>query len=445
MPTPLQSSSELDPPTAGPDSLPAPGAAGAGEELRFARTLVNGFLGNVPYCVYFKNRQGQFIALSQSMAVLFRAKDVKEIEGRTDFDYFSEAHARSALEDEQRIMKTGKPVIGKLEKETWPDGRVTWALTSKLPLRDAKGEIIGTFGLSKDMTREVANKAALESARRDLMDASRVAGMAEVATDVLHSVGTVLSSLNVSASVIAMRLHHFKTNSLAKLSALLDEHKGDLAEFLTNDPRGRRVVEFLESLARHYQEEHSHLLHEITLLQKDVDQIKETVAMQQAYAATAGVVEPFDPVGLMEDSLRMNLGARDRNEVSIVREFQAVPQIMAERRKVLQIVANLILNARHALHTRNAGDRVIRIRIEKGAEGRVRITVQDNGAGISRENLVRIFQHGFTTKAHGHGFGLHTSILAAREMGGTLTAQSDGPGAGAAFTLELPAAVAAAA
>jgi signal transduction histidine kinase len=445
MPTPFQSSPELDILKAGPDSPAAPGPAGPGEELRIARALVNGFMANVPYCVYFKNRQSQFIALSQSMAALFRVKDAKEVVGRTDFDFFTEQHARSALADEQQIMKTGKPVIGKLEKESWPDGRVTWALTSKLPLRDAGGEIIGTFGLSKDMTREAVNKTALENARRDLMDASRVAGMAEVATDVLHSVGTVLSSLNVSASVIAMRLHHFKTDSLAKLSALLNEHKGDLAEFLTNDPRGRRVIEFLESLDRHYQEEHSHLLHEIALLQKDVDQIKETVAMQQAYAATAGVVEPFDPVGLVEDSLRMNLGARDRNEVSIVREFQAVPQIMAERRKVLQIVANLILNARHALNARGAGEKHMTIRVENGGEGRVRFVVRDNGTGISPENLVRIFQHGFTTKAHGHGFGLHTSILAAREMGGSLTAHSDGPGTGATFTLELPAAVAAAA
>ena len=200
MPTPFQSSPELDILKAGPDSPAAPGPAGPGEELRIARALVNGFMANVPYCVYFKNRQSQFIALSQSMAALFRVKDAKEVVGRTDFDFFTEQHARSALADEQQIMKTGKPVIGKLEKESWPDGRVTWALTSKLPLRDAGGEIIGTFGLSKDMTREAVNKTALENARRDLMDASRVAGMAEVATDVLHSVGTVLSSLNVSAS-----------------------------------------------------------------------------------------------------------------------------------------------------------------------------------------------------------------------------------------------------
>jgi signal transduction histidine kinase len=445
MPTPFRFTQELDNPEGVPDPFQAPGTKGPEEELRLTRALVNGFLGNVPYFVYFKNCQSQFMALSQSMAVFFGVKDVKEVVGKTDFDFFAKDHAQQAFDDEQQIIQTGKPVIGKLEKETWPDGRVTWALSSKLPLRDSGGAIIGTFGLSKDMTQAVATKTALENARKDLMDASRVAGMAEVATDVLHSVGTVLSSLNVSASVIAMRLRHFKADSLAKLSALLGEHKDDLAGFLTNDPRGRRVIDFLDTLARHYQEEHSHLLHEITLLQKDVDHIKEIVAMQQAYAATAGVVEPFDPVKLMEDSLRMNLGARDNAEVSVVREFQAVPPVMAERRRVLQILTNLILNARHAVDERAAGEKALKVRIENGAKGCVRFVIQDNGTGITPENLLRIFQHGFTTKAHGHGFGLHSSILAAKEMGGTLTARSDGPGTGATFTLELPAAIAAAA
>ena len=445
MPTPIPFPKKPDLPAARPDATRAPDAIGLAEELRTTRALANGFLGNVPYYVYFKNRQSQFIAISQSMAGLFGAKDAKEVEGRTDFDFFSEDHARPAFEDEQEIIRTGKPVIGKLEKETWPDGRVTWALSTKLPLRDSKGAIIGTFGISKDMTQSVATKVALENARKELMDASRVAGMAEVATDVLHSVGTVLSSLNVSASVIAMRLRHFKADSLTKLSALLDEHRNDLAGFLTNDPRGRRVVEFLDSLACHYQEEHSHLLKEVALMQRDVDQIKEIVSMQQAYAATAGVVESFDPVKLMEDTLRMNMGARDGNEVQIVREFNAVPPIMAERRRALQILTNLLLNAKQALHARAAGEKVLKLRIENGTEGCVRFVVQDNGTGISQENLRKIFQHGFTTKAGGHGFGLHSSILAAKEMGGALTAESDGPGTGATFVLELPAEIAVAA
>jgi PAS domain S-box-containing protein len=410
--------------------------------LRVARAIVDGFLGNVPYSVYFKDRRSRFIANSQSQAAQFGVKDVKEVQGKTDFDFFTEFHARQAFDDEQQIIRTGKPVIGKLEKEVWPDGRVTWALSTKLPLREASGAIIGTFGLSRDVTKSVEAKAALESARKDLMDASRVAGMAEVASDVLHRVGNLLSSLHVSASMITTRLRHLKADSLAKLSALLVEHKDDVAGFLTNDPRGRRVVEFLDSLDRHYREDHAHLLGEISMLQKDIDHIKEIVAMQQAYAATSGVVEPFDPVKVMEDSIRMNLGARDASNVTIVREFQAVPEIMAERRRVLQILTHLILNAKQALEVRGAGEKELRTKIENAAEGRVRFIVQDNGCGISSENLARVFQHAFTTKPHGGGFGLHSAVLAAKEMGGTLVANSDGPGTGATFTLELPASVA---
>src|SRR5208283_690211 len=139
MPEPIQIPPAADPAKAGLGVRPSPGAGGSGEELRLARVLVNGFLANIPYSVYFKDRQGRFIANSQSQASQFGVKDVNEVKGKTDFDFFAEAHARPSFDDEQEIIKTGKPIIGKLEKETWPDGRVTWALTTKLPLRDANG------------------------------------------------------------------------------------------------------------------------------------------------------------------------------------------------------------------------------------------------------------------------------------------------------------------
>ncbi len=279
---------------------------------------------------------------------------------------------------------------------------------------------------------------ALEKARRDLMDASRLAGMAEVATGVLHNVGNVLNSLNVSASVVADGLRQSKTASLEKLGALLREHTADLGDFLTRDPKGKLVPEFLESLARHFSEERGRLLQEVESLQKNIDHIKEIVSMQQAYATTIGVVEPHDPVALMEDSILMNAGALLRHDVKIVRDFKPVPPVLAEKGKVLQILINLIRNSKYALDEKGHADKVMTLRIGPGPGDTVRITVEDNGVGIPPENLNRIFEHGFTTRVRGHGFGLHSSALAAREMHGSLTAHSDGAGMGAAFVLELP-------
>ncbi|HZP59577.1 MAG TPA: ATP-binding protein, partial [Opitutaceae bacterium] len=340
--------------------------------------------------------------------------------------------------DEQRIIRTGEGIVGKLEKETWPDGHVTWVLTSKVPLRDREGNIIGTFGISKDVTASKEMELALEKARRELMDASRLAGMAEVATGVLHNVGNVLNSLNVSASVVADGLRQSKTDSLVKLGALLREHSGNLGDFLTRDSKGKLVPEFLESLARHFSEERTRLLGELASLQKNIDHIKEIVSMQQAYATTIGVVEPHDPVSLMEDSILMNAGALLRHDVKLIRDFKPVPPVLAEKGKVLQILINLIRNGKYALDEKGHADKMMTLRIAPGPKDTVRFTVEDNGVGIPAENLTRIFEHGFTTRVKGHGFGLHSSALAAREMHGSLIAESGGVGNGATFVLELP-------
>jgi len=407
------------------------------------RALVNGFLANVPDNVYFKDRKSRFIAVSSSFARYFGRTSTAEFAGQTDFDLFPREHAQEAWEDEQRIIRTGEPVLGKLEKEAWKDGRVSWVLTSKLPLRDDQGAIIGTFGISKDVTAAKEMEGALEKARKEVMDASRLAGMAEVATGVLHNVGNVLNSLNVSATVIAAGLRQHKADSLARVCAMLDEHAGDLGHFLTADPRGKLVPDFLKSLSRHAGEEAARLLAEVESLQRNIEHIKEIVIMQQTYATMVGVLEPLDAAGLFEDSIRMNAAALARHNVTVVREFHPVAPVLAERGKVLQILINLIRNAKYALDEGREETRTLSVRLESGPGGTVRFVVADNGVGIPAENLTRIFAHGFTTRAHGHGFGLHSSALAAKELHGSLTVQSDGPGTGATFTLELPAAASA--
>ncbi len=402
------------------------------------RMLLNAFLEGIPDRIFFKDRESRFIAVSASMVQMFGQASAERVLGRTDFDFFTEAHARPAYEDEQAVMRTGKPIVSKLEKEVWPDGRVTWAVTSKLPLRNEHGEIVGTFGISKDVTQTKHTEAELEKAQRELMDASRMAGMAEVATGVLHNVGNVLNSLNVSASVIATGLKHSKVDSLGRIAGLLREHEADLGQFLSTDPKGKRVPEFLSSLAQHTTEERDRLLQELTSLQQNIDHIKEIVAMQQAYATMVGVVEALDPVMLLEDSLRMNAGALVRHDVRVVRDYERVPNVVGEKAKVLQILINLIRNAKYACDEGGAADKFMTLQLRSANPGYVQLIVQDNGIGIPAQNLDRIFQHGFTTRAAGHGFGLHSAAVAAREMKGSLTVKSDGPGTGATFTLELP-------
>jgi len=160
--------------------------------------------------------------------------------------------------------------------------------------------------------------------------------------------------------------------------------------------------------------------------------------MQQGYARVSQALEPLAAAELLEDALRMNRASLDRHRVRVERDFQDVPPVIVDKHKVLQILINLIRNAKYALDEGGSPEKCLKLRIYMNGSARVKIIVSDNGVGISHENLNRIFQHGFTTRRDGHGFGLHSGAIAAKELGGELMVQSDGPGQGATFTLELP-------
>ncbi|HMJ92096.1 MAG TPA: ATP-binding protein, partial [Candidatus Acidoferrum sp.] len=312
---------------------------------------------------------------------------------------------------------------------------VSWVLTSKMPYRDKLGAIIGTFGISKDITSLKKAESELESAHRQLIDASRRAGMAEVATGVLHNVGNVLNSVNVSTTVITDSVRQSKVSSVQKLAQWL--HKETSNSGPAADAKGEQLRSYVTKLAEHLETEQRTLLGELNLLCSHVEHMKEIVAMQQTYAKVSGVNEPLTPSSLVEDAIRMNSAALSRHDVHVTREFHEAPRVMVDRHKVLQILINLISNAKYALDAGCPEKKNLIIRIRE-ANNRVAISLIDNGNGIATENLTRIFQHGFTTRKTGHGFGLHSSALAARELGGSLHGYSDGVGCGATFVLELP-------
>jgi PAS domain S-box-containing protein len=406
-------------------------------ELNQERRLLRALMDKSDDCIYFKDAQSRFIRCSANFAKLFNVQSAEDLIGRCDADFFASEHAREAFEDEQKIIRTGKAMLGKMERESWPDGHVTWALTSKWPLWNEAGETIGTFGISKDVTAIKETEAKLEQMHKQLMQASLQAGMAEVATSVLHNVGNVLNSVNVSGSLITETLQNSKVANLARAVALMRAHEPDLGNFLANDPKGKQLLDYLGNLATNLEQDRQDCLREAGGLVNNIIHIKEIVAMQQGYVKALGVVETVKVTDLVEDAIRMNDGAMIRHSVKVVREFAEVPPILAEKHKILQILVNLIRNAKYACDEAGRSDKQITLRIT-GGEKCVKISVIDNGIGIPPENLQRIFNHGFTTRKEGHGFGLHTSANAAKEMGGNLLVSSAGVGQGAEFSLELP-------
>ncbi len=283
--------------------------------------------------------------------------------------------------------------------------------------------------------------AELQETQDRLVTAARLAGIAEVATNILHNVGNVLNSINVSADVIGAKLRASKAGGLTRAVSLMDEHARDLGEFLAHDAKGRLLHTYLRDLGTVLEAEHESMSTELEALCKSVDHVKNVVATQQSYANAPRVVEFLDVGDLTRDALRMCSAALARHNIQIVNNVTRLPVIALDSNRMLQILVNLIGNAKQAFE--NVTDRspcvTLAADIEEARDAKVlRVTVTDNGEGIAPQNLTRIFSHGFTTRQNGHGFGLHSCVLAAQEMGGTLTARSDGPGRGAAFVLQVP-------
>ncbi len=318
------------------------------------------------------------------------------------------------------------------------DGRTAWIRESGTVLME-KGQPIVLRGIFQDITRQKFDAEQLDHLNRQLIDASRTAGMAEVATGVLHNVGNVLNSVGVSATSVGDRLRSSKISQLRKVTALLREQNGQLSEFLTRDPKGKLIPQYLSTVGDDLAAEQEQLIAKMALVGDHIEHIKEIVAMQQNYARVSGVYETVATERLVEDALRLNVAAFERHHIRLVREFdENTPSISVDRHKCLQILINLIRNGKYAMEEVQDREKRMLIRITAGSPDHVKIVVSDNGIGIAPEHVTKIFNRGFTTKKDGHGFGLHSGANAAKEMGGSLTARSDGPGQGAEFTLELP-------
>jgi len=297
--------------------------------------------------------------------------------------------------------------------------------------------VAGFVGTITDITDLITAQAALEQTHKDLVGASRQAGMAEVATSVLHNVGNVLNSVNVSATLLHDRIKQFRVAPLSRVAAMLQEQGEELGSFITADERGKRIPEYLAQLALQLAADQEAALAELASLVENIEHIKEIVRMQQGYAKLSGVTEIVTIADLVEASLRMTAATFACRGVALVREFDEVPLITVDKNRVVQILVNLVKNAKHACDDSLRTDKRVTVRISQSPVG-VSVVVTDNGVGILPENMTRIFSHGFTTRKNGHGFGLHSGALAAQELGGSLTVASDGPGCGATFTLQLP-------
>ena len=294
--------------------------------------------------------------------------------------------------------------------------------------------------LQVEMSERIKAQAERESLHQQLVQASRQAGMADVASSVLHNVGNVLTSINVSTDILLKTLKKPMVGDVCRIASMFHEHQNNLEAFLTQDSKGKQIPSYLGMVAESLTGSHQTIQSEIDSLVKKVDHIKQVIMSQQDIAHAGNIREAASVEDLMEQGLLMGMPEPEKYGIRVVREYAHVPAIMTDRHHVLQILVNVITNAKNAMveHPASSHCLTVRIVLPTDRTGYVRLEVADTGGGITAETLPRLFTQGFTTRKAGHGLGLHSAAISATNLGGALQAKSEGAGRGATFMLDLP-------
>jgi signal transduction histidine kinase len=317
-----------------------------------------------------------------------------------------------------------------------PDWAVIWVRCEAISIFGADGRALRHIRTFIDISHLKATEQRLSEMQSQLVEEARRAGMAQIATNVLHNVGNVLTSVNVSAHLAAQRMRKSRAPRLADAAQLLKDLPAGTS---AAHEKQQQLAGYLRELSRELASEREDVLAELERLSTSVDHINNVVAMQQSYAGGSGILQMASVPDLVDDALRLQDHALGRQGIAVQREYERVPALPVDKTRMIQVLVNLVENAAHAMADSDPGNRLLRIVVRRDGPW-IAIRVTDTGCGIAEENLARIFSHGFTTKPAGHGFGLHACAVAAREMNGELAAYSDGPGKGATFALRIRAA-----
>ena len=316
-------------------------------------------------------------------------------------------------------------------------GNPYWVSIETRPIVDDAGNLQKFIAIEADITQRKNAEAEKARLARELQESARAAGMAEIANGVLHNVGNVLNSINISADLLKQQAEESQFELLAEAGEKLYERRHDLGQFLTEDESGKHFPEFFRAIVDNLDEERAARQREIVALTENVNHVKEIIAFQQAYAKRGGIAESIKLSELIDNVIKMHADRIRSFGIEVRRQYAEIGNVFLDKHKLLQILINLVTNAKHALRDSGRRDRVLTV-TTRAIANEIEIVVEDNGHGISQENMAKIFVHGFTTKEDGHGFGLHSSALAAKEMGGSIQVSSPGQGQGAKFVLRVP-------
>ncbi|MFN8579121.1 MAG: ATP-binding protein, partial [Candidatus Sericytochromatia bacterium] len=276
----------------------------------------------------------------------------------------------------------------------------------------------------------------LKITQKRLIDAAHRSGMAEIATGVLHNIGNILNGVNISSQLISESIEKSKIKGLIKANELLKENINNIEHFLLNDPKGKKLLQYYLSIGEILNSEINEINKEAKSLSQKISLMKDVIVTQQSYAKTEFLNEKLDPITVLEDAISLQNTSLIKNNIKIIKKYNKTSEINVHKSKLINIIINLLKNSEEALEKKE-NNKIIFIEINQYKDKYVEIKVSDNGEGILRENINKVFNHGFTTKPKGHGFGLHTCANSMTEMGAKIIVKSDGLNKGATFILQF--------
>ncbi len=282
--------------------------------------------------------------------------------------------------------------------------------------------------------------AEQEQLRSQLGEAAYKIEMADVASTVLHNVGNVLTSVTVAANMVESVVDQSAVALVNRMAELIKAHDQDLGTYLMEDPKGKRIPPSLEKLGTHLLEEQRVVLKEMKGLVRNIRHMKQIIASHQTMAKSAGQTEQISLADVLSHAMELSFQPGDEKWITIRPDYQQVPTVLVDQHQLLQILVNLLRNAKQAMRqqVQDSHELILSVKYQDDDEATVVMTIQDSGIGIVPEHLSKMFTRGFTTKTDGNGIGLQSSILAIKNMGGSMHVQSEGVGRGATFTLTFP-------
>ena len=401
------------------------------------RRLLDTIVESLPLAVFWKDKESNYLGCNSTFAQMAGRKDSDELRGLSDYQlHWPKRDAEFYRECDQRVMAGEQQIYNMEETRINPDGeeRILW--TSKLRMVDDSGEVIGIVGCFSDVTDYRTAENDRNRLNIELQKVSRQAGMAEIATGVLHNAGNVINSINIAATTLQRGFESQSLELLQRASAILLENEQRLVPFFTEDRQGKLFPKVLNELVQQMQNEMEGWREELSSLREHLNHLREVVATQQTNAKEINSLELNDMQKLLHDAVKMS-GVDRGSGIDLIDHSEPLQPIATCGHKVLQILVNLLTNAKNAIaeSPRKTGTITTRLFLENEL---LSLSITDTGVGIDQENLQKLFTHGFTTRESGHGFGLHSCANLAKELGGALSAQSPGKGEGATFKLQLP-------